>query len=406
MARLPRIYVKGALYYVSCYGVHQEDIFKKEKDYLMYLELVKKYKQQYNFKLFAYTLMPNRLYLLLELSREGISEIMHDINSAYTKYFNSSYQRRGHLFRDRFRSLIAEKRPYLLDLIAYLHYSPLRAGLTKALSEYPFSSHLSYLYYNSPPAATAGKADLSKILGLEAEIKEVLSLLAETCPEGKDYPGFINTLTPERLERINKQIQRTRVLGSKEFLGYVRSEIRHKEAEEKEGQKGLPSRNILSFVVIISVLLGATGLWLYFYVQRNIAIKEKEIYERLKKEQEQRPAQKQILTELDGTEWTIQIKSGTQKPYARFDKIRFTDGRFSSRYFSSRGFAPSNYTLTIRDGGVFIWETMQTSEGQGVVFWRAETTAEGIMKGKITIQPRDDSPEDFYFESRGYTRRQ
>ena len=64
----------------------------------MYLDLIKKYKDQYGFKIFSYILMPNQLSLLLELKEETtISVIMHDLTSSYTKYYNSRYNRKGHL---------------------------------------------------------------------------------------------------------------------------------------------------------------------------------------------------------------------------------------------------------------------------------------------------------------------
>ena len=54
MPRLPRIYLEKALYYVTSRGDYSQDIFKDREDYKMFLELLKKYKGQYGFKLFAF----------------------------------------------------------------------------------------------------------------------------------------------------------------------------------------------------------------------------------------------------------------------------------------------------------------------------------------------------------------
>ena len=54
MPRLPRIYVKGVLYYITCRGVHRERIFRQEGDYKMFLDLLQKYQQQYGIKMFSY----------------------------------------------------------------------------------------------------------------------------------------------------------------------------------------------------------------------------------------------------------------------------------------------------------------------------------------------------------------
>ena len=103
MPMLPRIYIEGSLYYVTSMGNHGENIFRDKEDYMTYLELLKKYKEQDGYKLFSFVLMPQQLNLLIEATEQAtISTIMHDIASSYTKYFNNRYQRKGHLFQERF----------------------------------------------------------------------------------------------------------------------------------------------------------------------------------------------------------------------------------------------------------------------------------------------------------------
>src|SRR3989338_629626 len=146
MGRLPRIKVENALYYVTSKAGHGQDTFIDEADYREYITLIDKYKAQYGFKLFSYTLMPTHLHLLIELSAESnISQIMHDINSLYTKLYNSRYNRKGHLFESRFKTVIAEKSSNLLPLTRHIHRNPVRIGLTNDPKDYHYSSHGQYL---------------------------------------------------------------------------------------------------------------------------------------------------------------------------------------------------------------------------------------------------------------------
>src|SRR3989338_5066392 len=146
MGRLPRIKVENALYYVTSKAGHGQDTFIDEADYREYITLIEKYKSQYGFKLFSYALMPTHLHLLIELTNESnISQIMHDINSLYTKLYNSRYNRKGHLFESRFKTVIAEKSSNLLPLTRHIHRNPIRAGLSNDPKEYPFTSHGNYL---------------------------------------------------------------------------------------------------------------------------------------------------------------------------------------------------------------------------------------------------------------------
>ena len=163
MPRLPRIQVKGAVYYVTARGSDGEPIFKDKDDYKMYLELVNKYKSQHKFKLFSYNMLPDHIELLIETGDDAsISEIMHDLNSLYTKYFNGRYQKRGHLFESRFRSVLVEKAAYLLAMTRHIH----RADTDNL--------HSSFHIYKA-----AGGGLAQDKLELRAEVQEVLSFLKD-----------------------------------------------------------------------------------------------------------------------------------------------------------------------------------------------------------------------------------
>ena len=110
MPRPPRIHIEEGLYFITTTGEHGRELFRDESDHEKYRGLLLKYKKQYKFILFAYILMPTYVHLLIELAPgTTISEIMHVINSTYTKYFNGRYERRGHLFQGRFGAVVVEK---------------------------------------------------------------------------------------------------------------------------------------------------------------------------------------------------------------------------------------------------------------------------------------------------------
>jgi hypothetical protein len=58
--------------------------------------------------------------------------------------FNRRHRRHGHLFQNRYKSVLCEEDPYLKQLVAYIHLNPLRAGMVgdvKELKAYPFTGH-------------------------------------------------------------------------------------------------------------------------------------------------------------------------------------------------------------------------------------------------------------------------
>ena len=250
MPRLPRIYIENALYYITGRSAHNQEIFKDEEDYKMFLELLKKYKEQYGFKLFAYVLLPDHFHLLLVVSGQneespkgGISEIMHDQNSAYTKYFNGKYDRKGHLFRERFKAALVEKEPYLLKLTAYIHLNPKRLNLLGEAKEYPYSSYMFYLDKELP----------FNILSDE-EKKEVLGRLG-----GKSYADFAEGLSKEAdYLSLHKSLQKNRVLGNQEFQEKVKEALAELgKKEESDEPQGLSLGNKIARITFIVVLLGS-----------------------------------------------------------------------------------------------------------------------------------------------------
>jgi hypothetical protein len=69
---------------------------------------------------------------------------MRRLLTGYAQWFNRKHRRRGHLFQNRYRSIICEEDTYLLELIRYIHLNPLRASVVENLSEldrYPWSGH-------------------------------------------------------------------------------------------------------------------------------------------------------------------------------------------------------------------------------------------------------------------------
>ena len=193
MPRLPRIHIPNCLYYITAKGNLGESIFLDEGDYKMYLELLKKYKQQYGFKLFSFEPMPGSLNLLLELKEgETISMVMHDINSSYTKYFNGRYARKGHAFRERFKPVVVEKETYLLSLVNYIHQVPVRSGLARDPREYVFSTCLLYTGHNDPSRQEMlRKTAEGLIVDVSAEIAETMDFMSRLMPERQGFVDFM-----------------------------------------------------------------------------------------------------------------------------------------------------------------------------------------------------------------------
>lgn len=88
--------------------------------------------------------MPNHFHILVRTGRQPLSTSMRRLLTGYVVNFNRRHGRVGHLFQNRYKSIVCEDDPYLLELTRYIHLNPLRAGLVDSLTElslYRWSGH-------------------------------------------------------------------------------------------------------------------------------------------------------------------------------------------------------------------------------------------------------------------------
>ena len=140
MPRRPRVDMVGA-YQIVNRGVDRRVIYKDDEDHQAFLQILCDASMLYDVKVHAYVMMRNHYHLLIETSKENLSNYMKHINASYAIYFNKKYQRTGHLWQGRFKSWFVTQESYLYALVAYIEYNPIKAKIVKKLGEYKYSSY-------------------------------------------------------------------------------------------------------------------------------------------------------------------------------------------------------------------------------------------------------------------------
>ena len=145
MPRVARKISNSGLYHVVMRGINRQTIFEDAEDYEKFLSLLLWYKEKCKYRIHAWCLMDNHVHLLIEVLGDPISIVFKKIGTNYATYFNTKYQRVGHLFQDRFGSEVVEDDSYFLSAIRYIHMNPVKAGICKEPDEYEFSSYKEYV---------------------------------------------------------------------------------------------------------------------------------------------------------------------------------------------------------------------------------------------------------------------
>lgn len=124
MPRCARVKTRDSIYHIMVRSISDTLLFKSNDDKDMFLHILKKYKKTFMFSVYAYCLMDTHAHILIDCNGADISKIMHCINQCYAQYFNRVHKRRGHLFQDRFKSVIKHTDKAVIDTSAYINKNP------------------------------------------------------------------------------------------------------------------------------------------------------------------------------------------------------------------------------------------------------------------------------------------
>ncbi|MES2023341.1 MAG: transposase [Patescibacteria group bacterium] len=183
--------VDGEYYHIYNRGNSKQNIFLDEADYKHFMEclFVCNTRKNFSFRddiispdidafdfergemlvsIGAWVLMPNHFHIYLTINpnrshksdkwkKNNISEFMRKLLTAYSKYFNTKYNRTGGLFEGSFKSVIMSQDVQAKYIFAYIHLNPVKIidhnwrtkGIDKKkalsfLSTYKWGSYFDY----------------------------------------------------------------------------------------------------------------------------------------------------------------------------------------------------------------------------------------------------------------------
>jgi len=236
MPRLARLDAPGVLHHVMGRGIEKQKIFLNDEDREDFVSRLADLAGKQGMKIYAWALLPNHFHLLCKTQNRPLASSMRKLLTGYVVNFNQRHKRQGHLFQNRYKSIVCQEENYLRELVRYIHLNLLRAGLVKDLQELnrsPWSGH----------SALIGKTkrewqDTGYVLSFFGEgrkgIKKYLEFIQEGIPLGRRPDlvggGLIRSLggwsvvLALRGQR-EKQVADARILGDGDFVQGVLSEM-------------------------------------------------------------------------------------------------------------------------------------------------------------------------------------
>jgi len=215
MARQLRIEFKGALYHILSRGNAQQNIFLSDDDHKLFLNILEEISDRFDIDIFAYVLMNNHYHLLLRTNTPNLSKSMQWLGTAYTRRFNLSHSRSGHLFQGRFKSILVQNKAYLTQISCYIHRNPLRAGVVNRLADYRLSSYRAYAYKAKHPDWLKKKIILSQFKGEEPH---------------KAYREKVQKYSDEET-KIWENLRHGIIFGTRRYLEKIKTDYLKKESD-------------------------------------------------------------------------------------------------------------------------------------------------------------------------------
>lgn len=146
MPRGARIKDSHLPHHIMSKSIQELDLFRSNEDKTRYIYLMEEAKIEFHMDVLAFCLMDNHVHLLIHPNGADISKIMRKINNSYAKYYNKKYERKGHLFYERFKNKSIKDENYLIRVSTYIHNNAKDINeYSDKIDEYPFSSLGYYL---------------------------------------------------------------------------------------------------------------------------------------------------------------------------------------------------------------------------------------------------------------------
>ena len=241
MPRQPRLDAPGTLHHIIGRGIDRINIFQSNIDREDFLNRVADLYQAGYLIIYAWALMDNHFHLLVRTGNQPISSSMRKLLTGYVVNFNRRHRRYGHLFQNRYKSIICEDDPYLLELTRYIHLNPLRARMVESMNDlctYPWAGHAVIMgkidrdwQDRETILSYFGRRRREAIIRYEEFIKEGISQgrREELVGGGliRSLGGWSQVLSLRR--RGEAEASDQRILGGGEFVERIFSEAGEKE---------------------------------------------------------------------------------------------------------------------------------------------------------------------------------
>jgi putative transposase len=245
MPRQARLDSPGTLHHVMIRGIEGRNIVDDDEDRRDFVRRLGELATASGTAVFAWALMSNHAHLLLASGVFGLAKLMRRLLTGYAVSYNWRHRRHGHLFQNRYKSIVCDGDTYFLELVRYIHLNPLRVKLVKdiaALESYPYCGHGAILGKISYPWQDC-QSVLAQFGSRQGQAREAYRRFVEEGVALGRRPDLVGgglvrsaggwAEVRSRRQCRESEISDDRILGSAEFIERVWSEAEKRMAVQQ-----------------------------------------------------------------------------------------------------------------------------------------------------------------------------
>jgi putative transposase len=135
MPRQARLDAPGTLHHVILRGIEKRAIVRSSEDREEFVARLGEAAVATATAIYAWALLPNHAHILLRSGPVGLPTFMMKFLTGYAIRYNRRHRRHGHLFQNRYKSIVCDEDAYFRELVRYIHLNPLRAKLVECLDQ-------------------------------------------------------------------------------------------------------------------------------------------------------------------------------------------------------------------------------------------------------------------------------
>lgn len=236
MPRQARLDSPGTLHHVMIRGIGRRRIVDDEQDRRDFMRRLGQLAGETGTPVYAWALMDNHAHILLSSGSLGLAKFMRRLLTGYAVIYNLRHRRHGHVFQNRYKSIVCDGDSYFTELVRYIHLNPVRVQLVrdvKELERYPYCGHGAIL--GTEPNDWQDRASvLAQFGGREGEAKAAYQrFVAEGLALGRRPElvggGLVRSLggwgeVRSQRQRKARTVSDERILGSGEFVEKILKE--------------------------------------------------------------------------------------------------------------------------------------------------------------------------------------